>query len=233
MKSTFKYLLCFGMIALCSNNIAVGQNVSDSAFQAAIPKHAIKISYLHFFNRYPTAQFQYETYIGKQNTLIIDIGPVLKIDQESSFRQEERSGLKMRVGVRDYLGAKINKRGGRFMTYLMPELLFNALNDQHFAYFKYPIDNNDFYYKYEGYRRIHREGGLGMNFGFQGIFGSGICFDITTGWAIWYMHSALQGKPDAEMFNSDPNWLNLFPRRGENRLTLLPLLSFRLGYVIK
>ncbi|MGF1638024.1 MAG: hypothetical protein ACFCUU_13185 [Cyclobacteriaceae bacterium] len=233
MRNIFHYFMIIGMFTLCCHFSAFGQQISDSVFHSLIPKHAIKVSYLHFYNQFPTAQFQYETYIGKENTLVIDIGPVLKVDQESSFRKQNKSGFKFRTGIRNYLYMKPKRRGGSYSTYLMPELLFNALNEQHYAYFKYPVDN-DFYYKYEGYRRIHREGGLGFNFGMQRIFGSGICLDFNAGLAMWYLQTSHKGKPDAEMFeNNDTSWFNILPKRGENRFTYMPLLGFRLGYLIK
>jgi hypothetical protein len=219
-----------GVITLCWL-LSIPLFSQDSLGIRHKPKHAVKISPLHWLGFYSTVQVAYEVGLTPRIGMQLDAGMV--VDRKflinrglgaSNYYQNKR-GVKLKLEARYYFSGTFRGADG-FYTSLEP--YWNAVNFDRSGTNAECFDAQcqTSFIRYYDYVVQYRELGVGMKGGYMKYFNRDYFIDISIGWMVRSIdYTELTDTP----INREESFVSILPKE-QDRTVLAPLMGIRLGY---
>ncbi len=198
-------------------------------FERLIPRHAFKFAPLTMANFYPTLELSFEQKIIRQFTVQIGYGYVLNYKDNNNQEYQNKRGYKAKLEIRYYI---MPSERYNLVYYLAVGGYMNVVDfDRETSRQEcYDLSCTNTFIRYYNYVVKYREQGFTLKFGFVKHFSKSIFMDINGGWSLRFidydeptMPGGLNDFGDVSFFFSDiPN--------EEDRIGLMPILGFRIGY---
>jgi hypothetical protein len=195
------------------------------------PTLAVKISPLHLFSFYPTAQVAFEHRIYKNITLQYDLGYVLDYKQYYTEQYFNKRGYKVKFETR-YFFSFIDYNH----SYLAAGVFYNRVDFDRANVFGIGCTSGDCdYFEYKTFIVQYREKGLSLKYGVMFYLDPPKRFfmDFNAGLSLRDIAYGHVGKPegsDVLDYGNDTNNNVLFQPSEEDRFAYGLVLGYRLGY---
>jgi hypothetical protein len=197
-------------------------------FEKLIPRTALKIAPLTLINFYPTLELSLEQKIAGRFTVQAGYGYVLNYGINNDPEYQNKRGYKAKLEIRYYLlpSAKYN-----LVYYVATGGYINVVDFDRAATRQECFDlscTNTFTRTYT-YVVNYREPGFTLKFGFVKHFSKSLFMDVNGGWCLRFINYDEPVIPGVNNFDDVSFFLSDFPNE-EDRVGLMPLMGFRIGY---
>jgi hypothetical protein len=199
-------------------------------FNKLIPRTALKIAPLTMVNFYPTVELSFEQKIGRRISAQVGYGYVLNYNSNYDPEYQNKRGYKVKLEIRYYL---MSSEKYNLSYYISPGVYMNVVDfDREAARQEcYDLSCTNTFTRYYTYVVNYREQGFTLKFGFVKHFSKSVFMDINGGWSLRFINYDEPAIPPGlnTFGNENDSFLSDFPNE-EDRVGLMPMLGFRIGY---